>query len=150
MPRACAPLDTPIGRHWVVVSPAGLLAVVRGELPPMDAELDADACAVVVAQLCAYFAGRLRAFSLPLDMAGASPFDRDVWQAARTVGYGATISYGELALLAAHPGAARAVGGAMARCWLTPVVPCHRVVHADGSHLRLGRGHVGQTLAAGS
>ena len=128
-----APLDTPIGRLWVVRSPAGLVAIVRGDLPPPGTDVDEDACAPLLAELAAYFAGERRELTMPLDLAKVSAFDADVYRAAQTIPYGATASYGELALMAGHPGAARAVGGAMARCPFSPIVPCHRVIHADGS-----------------
>jgi methylated-DNA-[protein]-cysteine S-methyltransferase len=89
--------------------------------------------APAIAELKAYFAGRLRDFSLSLDLRGAGAFDAAVWAAARRIRYGETVSYGELAVMAGHPLAARAVGGSMSRCPLAPVVPCHRVIHADGS-----------------
>jgi methylated-DNA-[protein]-cysteine S-methyltransferase len=131
-----APADSPIGRLWVAVSSRGLVSVTRGEDPSPDAlagSLDPDAVAPVLAELERYFAGRLLAFSIPLDLRGASAFDAAAWTAARRIPYGQTVSYGELALMAGRPGAARAVGNAMARCPFFPVVPCHRVIHADGS-----------------
>jgi methylated-DNA-[protein]-cysteine S-methyltransferase len=131
--HSCAALDTPIGRLWLVASRAGLAEVLRGELPPAGAEVNEDACAPVVAELAEYFAGTRRELRVPLDLARVSPFDAEVYAAARTIPYGATVSYGELAIMAGRPGAARAVGGAMARCPFSPVVPCHRVIHADGS-----------------
>jgi methylated-DNA-[protein]-cysteine S-methyltransferase len=133
MQRSCAWLETPIGQLWVTVSSAGLVEIARGSAPPADAVLDPEATAEVIGQLEAYFAGRLGTFTIPLDLADASPFDVQVWTAARTIPHGETASYGELALMAGHPGAARAVGGSMARCPVSPVVPCHRVIHADGS-----------------
>ncbi len=128
-----APLDTPIGRLWVVTSPAGVVSIERGDLPPSSAEVDSAACATAVAALSEYFSGARRELDLELDLATTSAFDAAVYRAARTIPYGSTASYGELALMAGHPGAARAVGGAMARCPFSPVVPCHRVIHADGS-----------------
>ena len=133
MHRSCAPLGTPIGQLWVSVSPRGLVSVDRGDVPPPGIARDDDALAPVVAELAAYFAGEQAELATPLDMAGASAFDAAVWTAARRIPYGQTVSYGELALMAGHPGAARAVGGSMARCPFAPVVPCHRVIHADGS-----------------
>ena len=133
MHRSSAPLETPIGRLWVTVTARGLAEVARGDAPPAGATLDPEAAAEVIGQLEAYFAGRLREFTIPLDLADASSFDVAVWTAARTIPYGETAAYGELALMAGHPGAARAVGGSMARCRVAPVVPCHRVIHADGS-----------------
>ena len=131
-----APLESPIGRLWIAVSSRGLVSVTRGEDPDPDAgsrALDPDAVAPALAELEAYFAGRLRTFKIPLDLRGAGAFDAAIWTAARQVPYGETVSYGELAAMAGHPGAARAAGNAMARCPFSPVVPCHRVIHADGS-----------------
>lgn len=133
MLHAFGTLETPIGLLWVVVSSAGLVSITRGELPPAGAEADAGAVAPVLDELDAYFAGRLREFSVDLDLTGAAAFDAEVWTAARGIRYGETVSYGELAMIAGHPAAARAVGGSLARCPVAPVVPCHRVIHADGS-----------------
>jgi methylated-DNA-[protein]-cysteine S-methyltransferase len=133
MHRSTAPLQTPIGHLWVTVSSAGLVEIARGDVPPPAASIDPDATAGVVRELEAYFDGRLRSFETPLDLSGATAFDADVWAAARAIPYGEVASYGELALMAGHPGAARAVGGSMARCPFSPVVPCHRVIHADGT-----------------
>jgi methylated-DNA-[protein]-cysteine S-methyltransferase len=133
MHRSSAPLDTPIGRLWVTISPAGLVSVDRGAEPPPGAARDDDAGSPVVRQLAAYFTGTGRELTVDLDLGAVSSFDADVYRAARTIPYGATASYGELAIMAGHPGAARAVGRSMARCPFAPVVPCHRVIHADGS-----------------
>jgi methylated-DNA-[protein]-cysteine S-methyltransferase len=132
-----APLETPIGRLWVAASSRGLVSVTRGDAPEPDADaphsLDPDALAPILNELRAYFAGALRAFSMPLDPGGAGSFDAAIWTAAREIPYGETVSYGELAAMAGHPRAARAAGNAMARCPFSPVVPCHRVIRADGS-----------------
>ena len=82
-------------------------------------------------QLSAYFSGDLRDFDLPLRLRG-TPFQTSVWQALREIPYGRTISYGELARAIDRPGAARAVGRANAQNPLAIVVPCHRVIGADG------------------
>lgn len=129
-------MDSPIGGLWIAVSSRGLVSVTRGENPDGLADgraLDPDAVAAAVAELQAYFTGRLRSFAIPLDLRGAGAFDAAVWTAARQIPYGETVSYGELAAMAGHPRAARAAGNAMARCPFSPVVPCHRVIHADGS-----------------
>lgn len=136
-PISQAPLDSPIGRLWVAVSSHGLVAITRGDNPDPDldgaAVMDPGAVAGVLLELEAYFAGRLRIFSTPLDLRGAAAFNAAVWTAARQVPYGETVSYGELAAMAGFPRAARAAGNAMARCPFSPVVPCHRVIRADGS-----------------
>jgi len=64
---------------------------------------------------------------------GGTPFQRRVWEALRTIPRGITVTYGELAARLGMPGAARAVGSAVARNPMSVVVPCHRVVGADGS-----------------
>lgn len=83
-------------------------------------------------QLAEYFAGRRRAFDLPLRPAGTR-FQKAVWRAMVQIPYGRTASYGELAQDAGWPGAARAVGGACRANELLIVVPCHRVIAADGT-----------------
>lgn len=82
-------------------------------------------------QLDAWFAGRLREFSLPL-VEPRTAFERRVREAMLRIPYGATASYGELAAAIGAPGAARAVGTACARNPLPIIVPCHRVVAAGG------------------
>lgn len=130
-------MGSPIGRLWVAVSPDGLVGISRGENPEPDASaprtLDPDAAARAIAELRAYFAGRLRSFTMSLDLRGAAAFDAAIWAAARQIPYGETVSYGELAAMAGHPRAARPAGNAMACCPFSPVVPCHRVIHADGT-----------------
>ncbi len=82
-------------------------------------------------QLDAWFAGRLREFSLPL-VEPRSAFERRVREAMLRIPYGSTVSYGELAASIGSPGAARAVGTACARNQVPIIVPCHRVVAAGG------------------
>jgi len=88
----------------------------------------------VRAQLDAYFGGRARGFDLPTEPEG-TPFQVRVWAELSRIPYGETISYAELARRVGDPRAARAVGGANGRNPLAVVVPCHRVIAADG---RLG------------
>lgn len=82
-------------------------------------------------QLAAYFAGQLTAFDLPLAPAGTA-FQQRVWDELRRVPHGQTVSYGELARRIGQPGASRAVGLANGRNPLSIIVPCHRVVGANG------------------
>jgi methylated-DNA-[protein]-cysteine S-methyltransferase len=91
------------------------------------------------AQLQAYFGGELQSFDLPLAMNG-TPFQQTVWSALRNIPYGATISYGELARRIGKPKASRAVGLANGSNPLSIVVPCHRVIGADGSLTGYGGG----------
>lgn len=83
-------------------------------------------------ELAEFFAGKRRQFDVPLSPAGTA-FQRAVWKAISTIGFGDTISYGELARRAGFPGSARAAGAATGRNPIGIVVPCHRVVGADGS-----------------
>ena len=90
-------------------------------------------------QLQAYFAGELRDFELPLAAEG-TPFQQRVWRALCDIPYGETISYGELARRIGQPSAARAVGLANGQNPSAIVVPCHRVIGADGSLTGYGGG----------
>lgn len=104
---------------------------------------DDGAFATVIEQLDAYFAGRCMTFDdLPVDEAGVggTAFQRRVWGALREIPYGRTISYAELARRVGAPRAARAVGLANGRNPLSIVVPCHRVVGADGRLVGYGGG----------
>ena len=83
-------------------------------------------------ELREYFAGQRKRFKVALAPAGTS-FQRAVWKAISTVRFGQTISYGELARRARHPGSARAAGAATGRNPLGIIVPCHRILGANGS-----------------
>jgi methylated-DNA-[protein]-cysteine S-methyltransferase len=86
-----------------------------------------------VAQLGEYFAGRRATFDLPLDLQGGTVFQQSVWQALLAIPRGGTTSYASLSRRIGQPSAARAVGAAVGRNPLSIVVPCHRVLGADGS-----------------
>jgi len=138
-----AAMDSPIGRMWLSGTDIGLLVIARADGPEaLLAELerrrwgavaDPESLVVVVGELETYFAGSLRSFSVSLDLREVSAFDVAAYRAAMLIPYGETASYAEVAGMASSPRAARAVGGAMARCPFFPIVPCHRVIHADGS-----------------
>jgi methylated-DNA-[protein]-cysteine S-methyltransferase len=83
-------------------------------------------------QLERYFAGELSEFELDLDLPGTE-FQRLVWRRLERIGFGETVSYAELAKRIGRPGAARAVGAANGRNPIAIVVPCHRVIGADGT-----------------
>jgi methylated-DNA-[protein]-cysteine S-methyltransferase len=90
-------------------------------------------------QLDAYFAGRLKSFDLPLAPRGTD-FQRQVWKALTRIPYGETTSYGAIARQVGEPGAARAVGAANGANPICIIVPCHRVIGADGSLTGFGGG----------
>jgi methylated-DNA-[protein]-cysteine S-methyltransferase len=144
-------LDSPIGPLTLVAAGgrlAGLYMDVRGHEPAPDvlgepvsagsAGLD-PVLATAADQLDGYFAGQRQEFSLPLELEGTA-FQRTVWAALQTIGYGETTSYGELASQIGQPTAFRAVGLANGANPVSIVVPCHRVVGADGSLTGYGGG----------
>lgn len=100
---------------------------------------DAKPFRQVIAQLGAYFAGQLQSFDLPLAPEGTA-FQQAVWRQLTRIPYGETISYGELARRIGNPRASRAVGLANGANPLPIVVPCHRVIGADGSLTGFGGG----------
>lgn len=83
-------------------------------------------------QLDAYFAGTRQQFDLPLDCSNGTAFQQEVWQALRTIPYGQVCSYSALAQRIGRPKAVRAVGAANGRNPLSVVIPCHRVIAANG------------------
>jgi len=93
----------------------------------------------VVQQLAAYFAGELTEFDLPLAPRGTA-FQMEVWQQLRQIPYGVTISYGELARRINNPAASRAVGLANGANPIGIVIPCHRVIGANGKLTGFGGG----------
>ena len=100
---------------------------------------DRAALANVVEQLDAYFNGELTEFDVVLDPAGTG-FQRAVWAALRTVRYGETCSYGEIAAQIGRPAASRAVGQANGRNPIAIIIPCHRVIGSGGSLTGYGGG----------
>ena len=100
--------------------------------PPPAACQDAAYFSDLIADLRRYFSGEPVVFSIAIDIDGAPPFRRRVWQATRNIPWGETRSYGWLAAQAGQPRGARAVGQAMAHNPVPIVVPCHRVVGARG------------------
>ena len=137
-------VESPIGRLTLAADDFGLrhIAFERGRHPVWigdDWRRDSAPFGPARAQLAAYFAGELTEFDLPLAAQG-SAFDRRVWNALRAIPYGSTSSYGELARRIGDASAARAVGAANGRNPLPIVVPCHRVIGADGSLTGFGGG----------
>jgi methylated-DNA-[protein]-cysteine S-methyltransferase len=90
-------------------------------------------------QLDQYFAARRTSFEVPLVMNG-TPFQQRVWAGLREIGYGETLSYGELARRIGHPSGARAVGLANGCNPISVIVPCHRVIGANGTLTGYGGG----------
>lgn len=147
--------DVQLNYH-VMSSPVGLLLLVGGdrglryvdflerrslkrafaahadEVPDAEWVPSLLALRPVVAQLEGYFCGTIKRFNLPLDLVGTD-FQLKTWRALRTIPYGHTHTYGQIAKAIGQPGAARAVGLANNQNRIPIIVPCHRVVGADGS-----------------
>lgn len=141
--------ESPVGPLALRAGPAGLEAlrfVDRDvdERPATDAQPgdegeDASVLDAATHQLREYFAGERREFDLPLAPTGTE-FQLRVWQELRRIPYGETISYGELARRIGNPRASRAVGLANGANPIAILVPCHRVVGADGRLTGFGGG----------
>ena len=136
--------------HTQIPSPIGPLQLIgNGEAlqglymhpynPPDDWRESAEPFADAIAQLNEYFAGERTEFDLKLDMRGTQ-FQKDVWNALLTIPYGETRSYGEIAKQIGRPDRARAVGSANGSNPISIIVPCHRVIGADGSLVGYGGG----------
>ena len=137
-------LESPIGELLLVGDGTALhrLHMQNGRRRlPIDPrwEACAEPFAEVALELHEYFAGFRREFETPPAMNG-NPFELRVWHALREIPYGETVSYGELASRVCTPRAARAVGLANARNPIGVIVPCHRVIGADGRLTGFGGG----------
>lgn len=130
-------IDSPVGRLLIEADDVGLTAVERTHAP-LSAP-DTPLLTEAAAQLRAYFDGALTEFDLPLHMVGTE-FQLRCWQALTAIPYGETISYGEQARRVGSPKASRAVGGANHRNRICIVVPCHRVIGANGTLTGYGGG----------
>jgi len=141
-------IDSPVGPLTLVASDKGLRALLWGDeidararLGPIEGgEDDPNGfLSATITQLAEYFAGQRRSFDIPLDPVG-SDFQQTAWLALRTIPYGETVSYGEQARRLGDPRKARAVGAANGKNPISIIVPCHRVVGADGSLTGFGGG----------
>lgn len=134
-------LTSPVGRLRLALCDGALIRLEFADetTAPAAWRRDDDALAPACAQLRAYFAGQRRSFDLALAPTGTE-FQRRVWQVLTQIPHGETISYGELARRVGQPQAARAVGMANNRNPIAIVVPCHRVVGADGRLVGFGGG----------
>jgi methylated-DNA-[protein]-cysteine S-methyltransferase len=135
-------VDSPVGTLTLVAEDgvlAGLFMAEHRHAPPLDLAVDQAGLPAVREQLVAYFARDLKEFDLPLAVTG-TPFQEQVWTALRTIPYGETWTYRELAEAIGRPTAVRAVGLANGRNPVSVVVPCHRVIGAGGGLTGYGGG----------
>jgi len=140
-------IDSPYGPLTLVATDgvlSGLYMTGQRHRPPeenfgMGAGSDDTPFGEAIDQLDAYFSGDLKEFTLELHLDG-TPFQRRVWEQLQLIPYGETRSYGELADAVGSPGASRAVGLANGKNPIGIIVPCHRVVGANGSLTGYGGG----------
>lgn len=132
--RTWADCDTPLGRLTLTASELGLNGLFFPGHAPERRE--ADHCTQrlerAADQLSEYFAGTRRRFDLVIDVSSGTPFQQAVWRELLSIPYGETLSYGQLAARLGRPDRVRAVGAAIGRTPLPIIVPCHRVLAADG------------------
>jgi methylated-DNA-[protein]-cysteine S-methyltransferase len=136
--------DSPIGELVLIADDIGLTQLHRqalGRPVTIKAEWQRDDTGLKAAstQLAEYFAGDRTRFTMPLSLRGSS-FQKQVWAALLEIPYGETASYGQIAARVGHPTGARAVGLANGQNPLPIIVPCHRVIGADGSLVGYGGG----------
>lgn len=126
-------MPSSLGPLYLTASATGLceLSRERGPAPLLkvqEGKILSQACQ----QLEEYFSGQRTRFTVPLDLQG-TPFQLKVWQALQKIPYGKTVSYADIAKQIGNPKAVRAVGGANGKNPVCIIVPCHRVIAADGS-----------------
>jgi methylated-DNA-[protein]-cysteine S-methyltransferase len=137
-------IDSPYGPLTLVAEDGVLCGLYMTDQRHRPAEetfgpLDASPFAQTEEELEAYFAGELRQFTIPLHLKG-TPFQLTVWNHLRTIPYGETRTYGQLAEALGNRGASRAVGLANGKNPIGIIVPCHRVIGATGSLTGYGGG----------
>ena len=140
----CRRIDSPIGPLMLAADDAGLRHIeFRDNRHPADRADwhggDSEILQASEAQLAEYFAGTRTSFDLPLAPQGTA-FQLQVWHELARIPFGATISYAQLAQRIGKPEAVRAVGAANGRNPLPIVLPCHRVIGADGALVGFGGG----------
>ncbi len=152
-PLIAARLTTPLGPMLALAGDDGLWLLEFADRPMLETQLrrvrqrrgapviggEHPLLTLVQRELAEYFAGTRRAFTVPC-RADGTPFQQLAWEALRQVPYGATISYGEQAARIGRPEARRAIGRANGDNRLAIIIPCHRVVRADGSLCGYGGG----------
>jgi methylated-DNA-[protein]-cysteine S-methyltransferase len=129
--------DSPLGRVTVVVDRAGRLAGLSFSKAPgrtcgCAPVRDAKKCSSAKVELEQYFSGARKSFDIECSFVCGTPFQRSVWEALCEIPFGKTESYAELARRIGRPGACRAVGNAAGANPIPIVVPCHRLIAANG------------------
>jgi methylated-DNA-[protein]-cysteine S-methyltransferase len=139
--RQVTVLPTKIGGLGVTVASGAVTEVTFGAplVPGDDGDLD-PVLRAALAELVEYFAGDRTDFTVPTEFTRGSDFERAVWTQIASIPYGQTQTYGSIAYAVGEPGGAQAVGSACHRNPLPVIVPCHRVVGANGKLVGFGGG----------
>ena len=140
-------LASPIGELHVYATDRSVVGLFMGSRPfkgcrrPWQEAREADHALLLetAGELDAYFAGRLRSFTVPVEVAGTD-FQKAVWESLRTIAYGELRTYGDVARAIGRPAAVRAVGGAIGSNPVSIIIPCHRVIGSDDSLTGFGGG----------
>lgn len=138
--RVWAEVPAPIDPLGIAVDEHGLCAVRFGGLPDGVTAGSDPRLTGLTEELTRYFAGEADGFSVPLSVHGGSRFERAVWRALYDIPYAEMRTYGQIAAAVGEPDAARAVGTACNHNPIAVVIPCHRVVGADGKLVGFGGG----------
>jgi len=125
--------DAPIGKMIIVSDGESIIEIDHVNHNESITSNPDELCHLATKQLDEYFAGTRIEFDLPLKAVKGTDFQKAAWQALATIPYGETISYGEQAKRMNNPKAVRAVGGANGKNPFSIVVPCHRVIGANGT-----------------
>lgn len=125
-------IDSPLGPITLTATPDCLVGLDIGGGQPDSTEPSHPILSQVARELGEYFEGSRTVFTTPVQLTG-TPFQRSVWAALQKIPYGHTTSYAALGADAGYPGAARAVGGAVGKNPVPIIVPCHRVLGANGA-----------------
>jgi methylated-DNA-[protein]-cysteine S-methyltransferase len=135
----CKTMPSPVGELTLVASDKGLAAILwendapdRVKLGEMIESKEHPLLIETERQLKDYFAGKLKKFSVKLDFAKGTDFQKKVWQALTTIPFGETRSYAQIAGQIGNPTAVRAVGAANGRNPISIIAPCHRVIGSNG------------------
>ncbi len=141
--------NSPLGTYTLVSTHRGVIRVgpeeraerhlARWKRNGIRLEEGSEHNTALARELDAYFAGRLRKFTIPLDLRGTA-FQLQVWEVLYGIPYGETRSYGEVAQAVGKPKAPRAIGGAVGSNPISIIVPCHRVIGSDGGLTGYGGG----------
>lgn len=132
-------ISTPIGNLTVEAGEQGIQRIhFPGDFSPEKGEHKKTNFKIqhilsdTVNQLQEYFSGKRKTFNLPMELKGLPPYHAETLKEVSKVSYGETASYGEIANRTGNPGAARAVGNANARNPIPIIIPCHRIIAANG------------------